>query len=244
MCRYYDINVSKNTTDLDEAFLLRAGLGYGLTHVQGSDTSQVTSTFLLGSGLADAFEAQATSPGMRFLISRNALQQLNYRSSAIPAHLHSAEIHKAHDGRGEILTYEFQWPGTSKRAMKDLRTASEMFEVSLSKCRKGQIPERVVLQYQQTLCTILRSVTDQRTLLRYCSWRHRRTKYDEQYGIVWATAWLRLLTIMPPEDTSRWRTALRDKYIQIAGTRVAGLVSSELKRRNAWKSVKRVLLNV
>jgi hypothetical protein len=116
-----------------------------------------------------------------------------------------------------------------------------LFEKALSDFRKRDIPESVLVHYLHTVTSLLRSATDVSLLLRYSTFRHRRTRYDRFYAEVWAVAWLRLLELLDAHQLEERLPDLRKRFVILAGTRQAGAVSSSLKRRNKWKPLARLL---
>jgi hypothetical protein len=82
--RYFDLNESENVVDLEHAYLLRAGLAHGDARLHSIQTGNLSHAFLLGDGLARAYEAQALLPGMRFLLSPNSINQASHSHAKKP----------------------------------------------------------------------------------------------------------------------------------------------------------------
>jgi len=239
--RYFDLNESENVTDLEHAFLLRAGLARGEASIHAAQTGKLSHAFLLGDGLARAYEAQALLPGMRFLFSLKTAKATYLDEKNKPEKIPLIPLHKTYTHLGEIEAFDFLWGGAPKYAEKRLPRSCALFEHALSEYRKEKIPERILIQYLETARAIIRSCADPRLLLAYSSWQHDRPKFDKYYAGIWAAAWVRLFEVLGEEDLKRLKSVMRDKYVQVAGSRVAGIVSEELKRRNLWKDVARLL---
>jgi hypothetical protein len=239
--QYFDLNETEKIVDLERTYLLRAGLAHGDARLHALQSGNLSHAFLLGDGLARAYEAQALLPGMRFLLSHHSIQSASHNPAKRPEGIPAIRLHKTHDHIGKVEAYDYLWAGSPEYAEKRLPRACALFELALSEFRKDRIPERVLIQYQETVRAIMRSCANSNLLLRYTTWQYERVKYDKYYAGIWAAAWVRIFDVLEEKDLKRLKTALRDKYIRVAGSRVAGIVSEELKRRSLWKDVVRIL---
>jgi hypothetical protein len=178
---------------------------------------------------------------MRFLVNHNSVKVACADPGKKPEKIPLIPLHRTHNHLGQIEAYDFLWAGSAKYAEQRLPRACALFEIALTEYRKEKIPERVLIQYQETVRAIIRSCSDPRLLLAYSSWQHDRAKYDKYYAGVWAAAWVRLFDVLKEEDLQGLKSVIRDKYLQVAGSRVAGIVSEELKRRNLWNDLAKLI---
>ena len=238
--RYFSFNSTEKITNIDESLMIRGGLAYGGAR-QFERVSKKFSHFLsLGDGLALAFETQATWPGMRFFVAQNATKYLKplevegYESIPI-------KIERHHDSKGAITSREVCWSKPFEFADEHVSTAAKLFKLSLREFKHGKIDERIVLHYQQTLCSFLRDISDAKSLIPFLNFRHKQTKFHEYLAPVWSAAWL---AMMQPRNSGllpEIRDILYDKFLIITGSRCMGEVAVVLNRRNRWRCLVRFL---
>lgn len=238
---YFDLNELDHVEDIDEAYLLRAGLAYGKVKEFSKVTDRVSYSLLLGDGLAAAYETQAYRKGMRLFLAAGASRPLQPTAAEEGPPERSIKIDRYHKSSGEIDYSEIRWVGYREEVDPRLACAARLFASSLQSHRRNEVAEGVVIHYQQTLCVALAGCSSPRLLSAYLTYRHRQKRARPFLGPIWATAWLRLFRPQNAEFIKQNRDLIYEKFLVMAGSPILSEVCGTLSRRNRWRPLIRFL---
>jgi histone H3/H4 len=237
---YFDLNKEENITDINDAYLIRAGLAFGEVKKFASSKHNVSYYLTLGDGIARAYETQAMGPGMRLFIDLRSIQQ--FKPIRLPeGDYQYAKIDKVHETTGKISSREIRWVGENSEAVIRLPIAARLFRKALIEHKKARVQERVILHYQQTLCAVLKGITDINVLIPYLSYRFNARRYYKYLFPIWTTAWLNLFRTENEEQLRDLREILWEKFLMISGTDGMPLLAKYMNTYNRWRPLIRFL---
>lgn len=238
--KYFALNTKESINDVEEGYMIRGGLAYGEAKQIEKTSANFSCNLSVGNGLANAYEIQVIWPGMRFFVAPNTTKYLKPLPKEELEGI-CLKIDKIHDVKGNVISREICWPKPFDYAKIYLNTASRLFRASLTAFRKGLIDERIVLHYQQTLCSFLRGISDPKLLIPFLAFRHKQTRFHKFLAPIWATTWYRMIRPQNIEILPEIKHILWGKFLIVAGTRYMGEVSGMLNRRNRWRPLVRFI---
>jgi hypothetical protein len=239
--KYFDLNKKEKIKGVSSAYLLRGGIAYGDVHELKKNDKQLSYSILLGDGLAKAYEVQATRKGMRLFLTSGSSAAFR----AIPAENRLSggwiKVDRQHLIDGSIDYSEVRWVGYGDEVESRVASAARLFRSAISTFRRKEVPEGVVLHYQQTLCATLAGCSSPNLLLQYLVYRHKQKRAHRFLAPIWASAWLRLFRPKHTEFLLAQRERLWERFLIMSGSPMITEVSQTLSRHNRWRPLVRFL---
>lgn len=231
--RYFDLNLG--VKDIMQSFLLRGGVAYGELDELRHSRKPVTYSITLGTGLARAYEAQASQRGMRLILSPGASSAFRPLPSPDEAPVRNIKIDRHHSPSGQLTFSEIRWVGIGEEVDVRVKMASRLFRRALAEYRRGKVTEDVVVHFQQTLCVTLNGCSSIDTLFRFLNYRHSQKSARPFLGPICATAWLRLFRPKNAHALQERNTELWEKFLVMSGSPMITDVSQALSLYNRWR---------